>query len=343
MRVQTERDTKGTTVVPRDVLDVAREAALRAGAELTDRYGRPPWGWAPRRARPTSSRTPTGPPRPRSPPCSPRRRPDDGILGEEGTANRDGTTGLRWVVDPLDGTVNYLSGIPLWCVSIACEDADGHARGRRLRPAARPDSSPPSAAAPVRVDGPSVREREHDDLAAAVIAGGVACATDEEAKRAAKLEKRLFRRTGQRRALGTAALELAWAAAGRIDVVYHEQRIHPWDVDAGLFICQRAGLRVHRLEPLEPELAPRFLAAPAGLAAEVLELVGPSAKERRRRAARAPAAQRRAGRRGDAPAPTGGYVGLSPTNSPLSRAASGGADAPRDGAAPRRRRRRRGA
>ena len=114
----------------------------------------------------------------------------------------------------------------------------------------------------MRVDAPSVRERVHDDLAAAVIAGGVACATDEEAKRAAKLEKRLFRRMGQRRALGTAALELAWAAAGRIDVVYHEQRIHPWDVDAGLFICQRAGLRVHRLEPLEPELAPRFLAAP---------------------------------------------------------------------------------
>ncbi len=79
-----------------------------------------------------------------------------------------------------------------------------------------------------------------------------------------------------------------WAAAGRIDVVYHEQRIHPWDVDAGLFICQRAGLRVHRLAPLEPELAPRYLAAPPTLAAEVLELVGPSAKERRRRATERP-------------------------------------------------------
>ena len=45
------------------------------------------------------------------------------MLGEEGTSNREGTTGLRWVVDPLDGTVNYLSGIPMWCVSIACEDA----------------------------------------------------------------------------------------------------------------------------------------------------------------------------------------------------------------------------
>ena len=192
-----------------------------------------------------------------------RRRPDDGILGEEGTANRDGTTGLRWVVDPLDGTVNYLSGIPLWCVSIACEDAAGTLAGVVHDPL-RDELFAAVRGGPVQVDGPSAREREPDDLAAAVITGGVACATEEEAKRAAKLEKRLFSRVGQRRALGTAALELAWAAAGRIDVFYHEQRIHPWDVDAGLFICQRAGLRVHRLAPLEPELAPRFLAAPAG-------------------------------------------------------------------------------
>jgi fructose-1,6-bisphosphatase/inositol monophosphatase family enzyme len=116
----------------------------------------------------------------------------------------------------------------------------------------------------------------------------VACASEAEAKRAAKLEKRLFRRVGQRRALGSAALELVWTAAGRIDVCYHEQRIHPWDVDAGLFVCQRAGLRVHRLAPLDEDLAPRYLAAPAGLAAEVLALVGPPAKERRREAQRPP-------------------------------------------------------
>ena len=209
-------------------------------------------------------------------------RPDDAIMGEEGD-DRPGTSGLRWVVDPLDGTVNFLFGIPQWCVSIACEDALGTLAGVVYDPL-RDQTFAAVRGGAVQVDAPSARERAHDDLAAAVIAGGVACATDEEAKRAAKLEKRLFRRMGQRRALGTAALELAWAAAGRIDVVYHEQRIHPWDVDAGLFICQRAGLRVHRLEPLEPELAPRYLAAPAAMAAEVLELVGPSAKERRRRA-----------------------------------------------------------
>ena len=216
-----------------------------------------------------------------------RRRPDDGVLGEEGTANRDGTTGLRWVVDPLDGTVNYLSAIPLWCVSIACEDAAGTLAGVVYDPLRRQLFSAVRGGS-VRADGGSPRTREHADLEAAVITGGIASATDAEAKRAGKLEKRLFRRVGSRRALGTAALELAWTAAGRIDVCFHEQRIHPWDVDAGLFICQRAGLRVHRLEPLEEDLAPRYLAAPAGLAAEVLELVGPGPKERRRAAERGP-------------------------------------------------------
>jgi myo-inositol-1(or 4)-monophosphatase len=274
-------------VVPRDVLDVAKEAALRAGAELTDRYGRAPRGLGAKEG-PTDLVSDADRAAEHAiAAVLARRRPDDGLLGEEGTANRAGRTGLRWVVDPLDGTVNFLSGIPLWCVSIACEDAAGTLAGVVHDPL-RGHTFAAVRGGPAQVDGRCVRERDPDDLAAAVIAGGVACATEEEAKRAAKLGKRLFSRVGQRRALGSAALELAWAAAGRIDVVYHEQHIHPWDVDAGLFICQRAGLRVHRLEPLEPELAPRYLAAPPGLAAEVLELVGPSAKQRRRRAAERP-------------------------------------------------------
>jgi len=275
----------GTTVVPRDVLDVAKEAALAAGAELTARYGRPARGLG-AKAGPADLVSDAD----RAAEAAiaavlARRRPDDGLLGEEGTVDRDGTTGLRWVVDPLDGTVNYLSGIPLWCVSIACEDATGTLAGVVHDPL-RGHTYAAVRGGPAHVAEPVVRERPDGELAAAVIAGGIACATEEEARRAAKLDKRLFSATGQRRALGTAALELAWAAAGRIDVVYHEQRIHPWDVDAGLFICRRAGLRVHRLEPLEPELAPRYLAAPPDLAAEMLHLVGPSAKERRRAAER---------------------------------------------------------
>jgi myo-inositol-1(or 4)-monophosphatase len=285
--VQEETITRGATVVPSGVLDVAKEAALAAGSELTARYGLPPQGLGAKqgpadlvsdadRAAETAIAAVLA-----------RRRPDDAVLAEEGTATRDGTTGLRWVVDPLDGTVNYLSGIPLWCVSIACEDAAGTLAGVVHDPL-RGHTFAAMRGGPTHIDAPVIRSREPGELAAATIAGGIACATEKEAKRAAKLERRLFSRIGSRRALGSAALELAWAAAGRIDVVYHEQRIHPWDVDAGLFICQRAGLRVHRLDPLEPELAPRYLAAPPDLAAEVLELVGPSAKQRRRAAERAP-------------------------------------------------------
>ena len=273
--------------MPRDVLDVATEAALLAGAELMARYERPPSGVGAKagpadlvsdadRAAEVAIASVLG-----------RRRPDDGLLGEEHTANRQGTTGLRWVVDPLDGTSNYLAGIPLWCVSIACEDAAGTLAGVVYDPL-RAQIFSAVRGGPVRADGGSPRERERSDLAAALVSGGIASGTDAEAKRSGKLDKRLFRRVGSRRALGSAALELAWTAAGRIDVCFHEQRIHPWDVDAGLFICQRAGLRVHRLAPLDDDLAPRYLAAPAGLAAEVLDLIGPGPKERRRAAERGP-------------------------------------------------------
>jgi myo-inositol-1(or 4)-monophosphatase len=281
-----KKTTEGATV-PRDVLDVATEAALKAGAELTERFGRPPKGLATKQG-PTDlvSDADRAAERAIADVLS-RRRPADGVLGEEGTSNREGTTGLRWVVDPLDGTVNYLSGIPMWCVSIACEDSAGTLAGVVHDPL-RDETFAAVRGGSVRADGWSPRRRQEARLSAAVIAGGVACSTEDEAKRAGKLEKRLFRRAGQRRALGTSALELAWTAAGRIDVCYQEQHIHPWDVDAGLFICQRAGLRVLRLAPLREGLAPRYLAAPAGLAAEVLELVGPSDKARRRAAERGP-------------------------------------------------------
>jgi myo-inositol-1(or 4)-monophosphatase len=146
---------------------------------------------------------------------------------------------------------------------------------------------------PLRMDGAAPPRRRPDELAAAVLTGGVACATDAEAKRAAKLEKRLFRRVGQRRALGSAALELAWTAARRLDVCFHEQWIHPWDVAAGLFLCERTGLRVHRLPPLAPGLPPRFLAAREPLAADVLALIGPGPKARRRAALQVPSHPRR--------------------------------------------------
>ncbi|MEA2311694.1 MAG: monophosphatase [Solirubrobacteraceae bacterium] len=274
--------------MPRDVLDVATEAARAAGAELIARYRRPPEGLGSKqgpadlvsdadRAAERAIAAVLG-----------RRRPDDGVLGEEGTSNRAGTTGLRWVVDPLDGTSNYLAGLPFWCVSIACEDAQGTLAGVVLDPL-RDERFAAVRGCSVQIDGPVRRASAgRYDLEAAMITGGVADKTEAEAERAGELERRLFRRIGSRRALGTAALELAWTAAGRIDICYHEQRIHPWDVDAGLFICHRAGLRVHRLEPVADDLAPRYLAAPQALTAELLSLTGPGHAGRGRNGSRAP-------------------------------------------------------
>jgi myo-inositol-1(or 4)-monophosphatase len=267
-----ETDERG---LAQELTDVAIRAARRAGMGLLAHYRRPPQDVRAKRnptdlvsaADHAAEAAIAG--------VLAERRPDDGLLGEEAVANRPGTSGLRWVVDPLDGTMNYLLGIPLWCVSIACEDRDGTLVGVVLDPI-RDELFVAARGEPATLDGSVISRAGRARLDASVITGTVACSTGPEARRHAKLDKRLFRRVGQRRALGSAALELC----------YQEQHIHPWDVDAGLLICGRAGLRVHRLAPLEPDLAPRFLAAPAALAGEVLSLVGPSAGARRRAAQR---------------------------------------------------------
>jgi myo-inositol-1(or 4)-monophosphatase len=265
-----------------ELLDVATHAARAAGEELLRRFGRPEEVETKSGLTDLVSAADRAAERAIDAVVS-SRRPADGVLGEEGTS-RPGSSGLRWVVDPLDGTMNYLLGLPLWSVSIACEDADGTVAGVVLDPT-RDELFAAVRGAAATVNGRPLAPRAPELLAAATISGTVACKSEPEARRHGKLARRLYRRIGARRALGSAALELAWTAAGRIDLCYQEQHIHPWDVDAGLLICQRAGLRVHRLPPLEPDLAPRFLAAPAGIAAEVLELVGPGPKARRRAAA----------------------------------------------------------
>jgi myo-inositol-1(or 4)-monophosphatase len=273
--------------VPRDVLDIAIDAARHAGRELSDRFGREPGGLATARGIVDLVSDADGAAHAAVADALDNHRPHDGIVSAEGSHDRDGTTGLRWVIDPLDGTINYLAGIPLFCVSIACEDASGTVAGVIFDPI-RDELFAGVRGGHVRIDGAAAPRGGPSTLAAALVTGGIACVTAAEAKRARKLEKRLFRRAGPRRALGSAALELAWTAAGRIDVCFHEQRISPCDVAAGLFLCQQTGLRVHRLAPLEEGLAPRFLAAREPLAAEVLALVGPGTKQRRRAARRSP-------------------------------------------------------
>jgi myo-inositol-1(or 4)-monophosphatase len=209
------------------------------------------------------------------------RRPDDGFLGEEG-GGEAGASGLRWIVDPLDGTVNYLFGIPQWSVSVAVADADGAIAGavydpnrRELFAATRNGSAAlETASSTIELRG-RVAEGHRaggsgDRLATAMVATGLAYDAVVREHQGAVLA-RLAGRVRDIRRFGSAALDLAWTAAGRFDA-YFERSVKPWDVAAGELLCRRAGLQVRELAPVG-ELPWGILVASAELVAELERIV----------------------------------------------------------------------
>ena len=174
------------------------------------------------------------------------RRPGDAILGEEGGETAaSGDSGIRWVVDPLDGTVNYLFQHPQWCVSVAAENADGEAlAGVVLDPLRDEEFAATHVTAPT-LNGDAIRGSAQDDLGLALVSTGFAYDARVRARQAEVVTMLITRVRDVRRG-GAAALDLAWAAAGRTDA-YYERGVNPWDVAAGALICRRAGLSVARL------------------------------------------------------------------------------------------------
>ena len=193
-----------------------------------------------------------------------RRRPDDSILGEEGD-DVTGTTGLRWIVDPLDGTVNYLFGIPHWCVSVACEGRVGVVldplRGERFEVV---------AGEPATLNGEPVAASVREDLRTAIVATGFAYDAGVRARQA-EVAAQVIPRVADIRRLGSAALDLAWTAAGRYDA-YFERGMSEWDVAAGEMLCSAAGLEVRDL-PAQDGLPAGVLVAVPALAGELFALV----------------------------------------------------------------------
>lgn len=189
------------------------------------------------------------------------RRPDDAILGEEG-GRTTGSGELEWVVDPLDGTTNFLYGIPAWCVSVAVRDADGGVAAIVFDPVRDEVFAAERDGAATLNGEPLVRD-DDPELAVSLIATGFgydAAVREQQAAVAA----RLLPRVRDLRRVGAAALDLAWTAAGRLDG-YYERGVKPWDIAAGSLICERAGLDVRELEP-KGELPSGLLAGPRGLA-----------------------------------------------------------------------------
>ncbi|WP_329198994.1 MULTISPECIES: inositol monophosphatase family protein [unclassified Streptomyces] len=165
------------------------------------------------------------------------RRPHDGLLGEEG-ADSPGTSGVRWVVDPLDGTVNYLYGLPSWSVSIAAEYRGETVVGVVAAPM-RAQTYHAVLGAGAWQGDVRLRCRAAAPLDQALVATGFAYLQDRKEQQA-EVVRRILPRVRDIRRAGSAALDLCDVAAGRLDG-YYERGLNPWDLAAGALIAREAG------------------------------------------------------------------------------------------------------
>jgi myo-inositol-1(or 4)-monophosphatase len=197
------------------------------------------------------------------------RRPDDMVVGEEEGAS-GGAGELRWFIDPLDGTINYLFGIPVFAVSVACEDAAGALAGVVIDPL-RDECFAATRSGVATLNGTPIRGPQRDELATAMVATGFAYNAAVRAGQAAVVA-RVLPVVRDIRRCGAAALDLCWTACGRFDAFY-ERSLNTWDVSAGALVCERAGVAVRWLAATGDEPAGVLAAAP-GIVDELAALVG---------------------------------------------------------------------
>jgi myo-inositol-1(or 4)-monophosphatase len=193
-------------------------------------------------------------------------RPDDAILGEEGT-DRPGTSGVRWVIDPLDGTASYVRGYPGYAASIGIE-VDGEpavgvvvdALGRRTEGVVGREA--------LR-DGRRVEPSTVDGLEHAVLATGFGY---EPAKRVAEARVlgALIGHVADIRRSGSAAMDLCAVAMGEVDA-YYELHLAPWDIAAGRVIVEAGGATFRQVQ--QPDGETLTVASPAGLLEPLLGLL----------------------------------------------------------------------
>ena len=251
-----------------DFLELAVTAARAAGALLRDRFNAPRTG-VDTKTTPTDMVTDAD----RAAEAVIKEgirseRPDDSILGEE-TGEAYGSSGLRWVVDPLDGTTNFLFGMPQWAVSIACEDAEGAFVGVVYDPL-RDELFSAVRGTGATLNGAPITISDATDLSHALIGTGFSYLASERGAAATLLPTILPRVRDIRRA-GVASLDIAWVGVGRLDGFY-ESGLAPWDAAAGRLIVREAGGRTDVMPALGPS-GSGLVAASPGIFDELRDLI----------------------------------------------------------------------
>lgn len=197
-----------------------------------------------------------------------RHRPGEPVLGEEEGGGAEADT-VCWVVDPIDGTVNYLYGFPWWAVSVAAQRDGVSLAGAVVQP---PTGQCWSAGrgAGADCDGSPLQVTPAGVLSRALIATGFAYRAERRARQAAMVTALLPRVRDVRRA-GSAALDLCAVASGWVDG-YAEHGLHRWDWAAGALIAEEAGAVV-RLPGAADGLGDAVVAAAPGIAGDLVALL----------------------------------------------------------------------
>jgi myo-inositol-1(or 4)-monophosphatase len=173
-----------------------------------------------------------------------KARPDWGFLGEEGGTREGDPSKPRWIVDPLDGTTNFLHGIPHFSISIAVEEPKPNGKGEITQGLVYQPMTDESFWAEkgrgAWLHDRRLRVSSRRDLADALIATGIPFLGHGNFEEWTKIFSAIAPEVAGIRRFGSAALDLAWVAAGRFDG-YWESDLSPWDVAAGMLLVKEAG------------------------------------------------------------------------------------------------------
>jgi myo-inositol-1(or 4)-monophosphatase len=187
------------------------------------------------------------------------RFPEAGFWGEEGGS--EGNRDVRFIVDPLDGTVNYAHGFPFYGVSLALE-AEGAIQAGVIMDTARGETFYALRGEGAYLDGRPIRVTERAELLGSLLATGFPYDVAKDPENLTYFTRALRRGLLVRRP-GAAALDLAYVAAGRLEGFW-EVKLNPWDVAAGWLLVEEAGGRVTDLEGKPYRLGHRYIVATNG-------------------------------------------------------------------------------